>query len=359
MATASQGGRVAWIVPTYRNGRALWRWAENTTAGLRKLNLCRTNRSERLIDFANGGMFGIFSADSEDSIRGEAFHLAILDEAARIAESAWTDAIQPTLADFGGDAILISTPRGRNWFYREYMNAVDDQKMLMGWQAPSRDNPIETIREAADKARERVPERTYQQEWLAQFVEDGGLFRNVEACASVAKKETPGEHADHEFVMGVDWAKSHDWTVLTLICRECQRVVDWDRFNQIDYHVQRQRLQVMAERWKPRTILAEANSIGEPNIEELRRSGLPVRGFTTTAASKALVIEALSLALEKNDLQFPLDYAEEMRAFEIITRENGPAKYAAPDGMHDDRVMSLALAWNAATKSTVRMAIAQ
>ena len=30
-----------------------------------------------------------------------------------------------------------------------------------------------------------------------------------------------------------------DWTVLTLACQECNRVVDWDRFNQIDYTYQR------------------------------------------------------------------------------------------------------------------------
>jgi len=349
LATAAGGGRVAWVVPTYRNGRALWRWAENTVAPVKMAGLCRVNRSERLIEFRNGGSLGVYSADSEDSVRGEAFHLVILDEAARIAESAWQDVLQPTLADYNGDAILISTPKGRNWFYNEFQRALDDRQYAMAWQAPSAHNPIVSIQNAARKARDLVPERTYRQEWLAEFVEDGGFFRNIEARATIERADLPGDHAGHHIVMGVDWAKIHDWTVLTALCRDCGRVVDWDRFNKIDYHYQRERLKVLSDRWGVKTILAESNSIGEPNIEELRRAGLPVVGFATTSTTKPALIEGLGLALETNAITIPLDYMEELRAFEVETRRDGYPRYGAPAGMHDDRVISLALAWRACT----------
>ena len=63
----------------------------------------------------------MYSGENIDSIRGEAFHLIVMDEAARLPEDVWTDAIMPTLADFDGDAVLISTPKGKNWFYNEWV----------------------------------------------------------------------------------------------------------------------------------------------------------------------------------------------------------------------------------------------
>lgn len=350
MATAASGGRVAWVVPNYKNGRSLWRWAESVAGPLRRDGLVRTDRSERVIEFRDGGFLGVFSADNEDSMRGEAFHLAILDEAARIAETAWTDVIQPTLADYGGDAILISTPKGRNWFWQEWIRGQDGGRDIMSYIAPSAANPNPLIQRAAELARERVPERTYRQEWLAEFLEDGGgVFRRVTEAATAPYPVAPYPGT---FVMGVDWGKSADWTALVVIDAASRTVVDFDRFNQIDYHVQRQRLEALARRWDVAAILAEQNSIGVPNIEELHRAGLPVRGFQTTNATKAEVIEALALAIETRDICFPPipQLVAELQAYELDRLPSGLVRYGAPAGMHDDCVIALALAWAAAGK---------
>ena len=59
----------------------------------------------------------------------------------------------------------------------------------------------------------------------------------------------------------------------------------------------------LRDRWQPRTILAEANSIGTPNIEQLQRDGLRVLPFTATNASKAIIIEAYALAFEQRQIE--------------------------------------------------------
>ena len=51
----------------------------------------------------------------------------------------------------------------------------------------------------------------------------------MDACAVIDAPDKPGDHVDHAIVMGVDWAKSEDYTVLTVGCRDCGRVVDWAR----------------------------------------------------------------------------------------------------------------------------------
>jgi len=196
-----------------------------------------------------------------------------------------------------------------------------------------------------------MPERVFRQEILAEFLENaGGVFRRVLEAATL-QPQAPTAHG--QYVMGVDWGKSNDFTVLTVIDVVQREMVAMDRFNQIDYAVQRGRLQALAERYKPTVILAESNSMGEPIIEQLQRDGLPVRGFQTTNATKAAIIEGLALAFERTELRI-LDDATlvgELQAYEMDKTASGLVRYGAPEGMHDDTVMSLALAWEAAHTS--------
>jgi hypothetical protein len=98
-------------------------------------------------------------------------------------------------------------------------------------------------------------------------------------------------------------------------------------------------------------ILPERNSIGAPNIEMLIAAGLTVErgpdnaaGFNTTSATKAELIHRLATGIEKLELRAPKEYADELRAYEVTVTTTNP-KFSAPSGQHDDRVISLALAW--------------
>jgi hypothetical protein len=87
--------------------------------------------------------------------------------------------------------------------------------------------------------------------------------------------------------------------------------------------------------------------MGGPVIEQLRRDGLPVTAFTATNASKAAAIEALALAFGRGTIRIPNDpvLLGELQAFAAKSLPSGMTRYAAPEGLHDDCVMSLALAW--------------
>ena len=341
----AQHGRVAWIAPTYKNTRTMWRWLLLATSSDVKAKRMTVSRSDRTIETNRGGFLGIFSGDNIDSVRGEAFHLVVVDEAARIPETAWSDAIMPTLADYGGDAILISTPKGKNWFYHEWLRGADRNSEIASWTAPTGNNPNPNIKRAFQLAKDRVPEDTYKQEWLAEFVDAGSVFRNIAACMH-APETTPEQHAGHTMIAGIDWGKQNDFTCISIGCRECQCEVAKDRFNQIDYVFQRDRLKVLYERWQPAAILAESNSMGEPNLEMLQRDNLPVIGFQTTAQSKPPLIENMALALERTEWQFQEDrvWRMELEAYERkVSPTTGRSTYSAPDGGHDDTVMSRAL----------------
>ena len=124
-------------------------------------------------------------------------------------------------------------------------------------------------------------------------------------------------------------------------------MVALDRFNKVDWLLQRDRLAAIARKWRPQVIWAEANSIGEPNIDALVRDGLPIRPFYTSAKSKAPLIESLALAIEQNEitlLDHPVLLAE-LADYALERLPSGAYRYGAPPTGHDDTVIATALAW--------------
>lgn len=351
--TLAQHGKVAWIAPTYKNTRPMWRWLLQATAEDVKARRMAVSKSDKTISTLNGGLLGIYSGDNIDSIRGEAFHVVIVDEASRITQEAYQDAIMPTLADYDGDTILISTPRGKNWFYHEWLAGNDPlNRHSQSWQAPTSDNPNPNIRKAFERVRTLVPESTYREEWLAEFVDGGSVFRRIIENATATTQDAAIE--GHTYIFGCDWAQSADFTVITVIDVTTSELVYMDRFNEIDYRLQVARLQALYNRFVPVSIVAETNSIGQPIIEQIRALGLPVQPFTTTNASKAEIIQKLGLAFEQDVLKILNDRVliNELQAYEMERMASGLMRYNAPSGMHDDTVMSLALAWHGASVPT-------
>lgn len=349
-----QGYDVGWFAPTFQIMDEAWRTAKRVY-GAQSL-VARSDSSLHRLELITGGAMDFWSLESGDSVGiGRRYGLVVLDEAAkaRHLETAWNEAIRPTLTDFQGGAWFLSTPKGRNYFWTLAQRAGADEE----WQhhhAPTSANPYMQASEI-DSARRSLPERIFAQEYLAQFLEDGGgVFRRITAAVDTDLPTDPhtarDAHDGRAYVIGVDWGRHNDFTVITVLDARQRAVVAVDRFTQIDYAVQLARLQAMHQRFPDAPILAEANSMGGPLIEQLCRLRLPVRAFQTTAASKAEIIEALALAFEQGELRIPAVQwlIDELMAFDQERTPSGGIRYTAPSGGHDDGVMSLAIAWHAA-----------
>lgn len=338
---AAHGGRAWWVAPNYKMSEVGWR-------PLRMMGNkigAEVRRADRQVILPNGGDVTVRSADHPDTLRGEGLDFVVLDECAFIGESAWTEALRPSLSDRQGRAMFISTPKGRNWFWRLWQRGHDDGGEWASWQLPTRDNPYIAPSEI-EAARQSLPELTFEQEYEAVFLEsEGSVFRNI-PTNMIAPSTSPAEHEGHNIVTGVDWGKQQDFTAISVGCIDCQCEVARDRFNKIDYHFQRARLMALCEQWHPTAINVESNSIGMPNFEELQREGLPVYAFETTAKSKPRLIENLALSLEKAEFAFQPDpvWTAELEAYErTVSPVTGRSSYSAPEGMHDDTIMARAL----------------
>lgn len=338
---------VWWVAPTYKMSSAIWRDFRKVLGPF----AVRADGQERMMEFANGAMLTIWTGAQPDTMRGGAPGVAIIDEAAMIRDAdMWPAIIRPALADHRGRALFLSTPRGHNWFWELYTRGLDplfpDYK---SWCFPTSYNPtIAHMPEEVEEARLSLPDRLFRQEYLAEFIPDaGGVFRGVAEVSTLdVRKPYKGE-----FVFGVDWGKSNDFTVISVIDKQTKQQVALDRFNQINWSLQRARLASLYEQWKPQTIWAESNSIGGPNIEALQGEGLPVRPFETTAQSKGPLIETLALAIEREQIALLNDRVQvaELQAYEMTRLPSGTFRYNAPDGGHDDTVIALALSWYGAS----------
>ena len=353
-----------WFSPTYKMLLEVWREVNQRLQPI----ISRRSIQERRLELITGGVIEFWSMD-QDVARGRKYRRIIVDETGLIPGllDIWNYSLRATLADYEGDAFFFGTPKGRNGFWSLFNFGQDEHKPdWASFTMPSYANPHVPATEF-DAMKETLPERVYQQEVMAAFLEDGGgVFRGVMRAVDNVWQDKPVNtnnkserhttpaflteniRPKHQYIMGVDWGKHNDFTVLTVIDVTQKHVCHVDRFNQIDYAFQADRLEVLAKKFNVSQVIAEQNSMGDAVIEQLRRKGLPVTSFVTTNATKKAAIEALSLAFERDEIRIPNDpiLIAELQAYESERLPSGNIRYNAPSGLHDDMVMSLAIGWS-------------
>ncbi|MBD3251471.1 hypothetical protein GF380_03380, partial [Candidatus Uhrbacteria bacterium] len=229
-ASLTTGLPYGYFAPTYKLMANVWRDLKR----ILKPVIADKSEVEKRIELINGGAIEFWSLDDTDAGRGRKYAGVVIDEAAIVPklQEAWEDSVKQTLLDYSGGAIFASTPKGRNYFWQMYQRGVDpEQKDWTSWQYPTSTNPY-IKPEDIERARLELPESTFRQEYLAEFLEgEGAVFRRVAECATAE----PVQPYRGEFIAGVDWGKQADFTAIVVLDRETGAMVDMDRFNQIDY----------------------------------------------------------------------------------------------------------------------------
>lgn len=361
--TLRRGQPVGWFAPTYKLSLEVWLDARRALRD----EIASANKTEMRLELVNGGVLDFWTLDNPDAGRGRKYARVIIDEAAMVKNlmDAWQSSIRPTLTDLKGDAWFLSTPKGRNGFWQLYQLGLDPtQSEWMSWQMPTSANPYLDPAEI-EAAREMLPERIYQQEYLAAFIQDSGfVFRRIMEAAIAEPQDVP--QPNHHYVMGVDLARKVDFTVCIVLDVSVVpfAMVAMDRYNQTDWAVQIRRIQALAERFGIEAMFVDQTGVGDPVVEQMQRElraqgapavpGMPrmrVTGVQFTNASKSNMVESLALAFEKNAIEIINDpnLTAELMAYDQERLPSGLIRYGAPAGTHDDCVMALALAWHGAT----------
>lgn len=165
--------RCLYVAPTYRQAKTIM-WQELKDQLIDKRWVKKINESELKITLINQSEISIRSTDNYDALRGGKYNFIVMDECADMAPEAWYQVLRPTLSDTLGHAMFITSPKGRNWIYDLYTQA----QVLDDWQSYqfttlSGGNVSDSEIEAAKRD---LDERTFNQEYLAQFVDYSGVI---------------------------------------------------------------------------------------------------------------------------------------------------------------------------------------
>jgi len=335
-----------YFAPTYRQAKSIC-WdalvKEHVPYGIYD----KMNDSELAIYYRNGSIQKFVGCEDIDKHRGINPIDVVFDEYSEMNEEIWTAIIQPVLRENHGTATFIFTPKGKNHSWKLFKMAQD---MPQEWYTSLLTcNDTKVFPEAElDEIRRNTPQALYEQEYMCSFVDDAGqFFRRIKNC--IYSKDTMLPEAG-DFQLGVDLAKHNDWTVLTPFCLNSFIAYPQERFNQIDWNLQKAKIEATARRFNNALIWPDSTGVGDPIVEDLFARGLRIggedhRGFKFTETSRTNLLNNLAILLEQNKIRIPDDEGliAELESFRYTLGDGGKTKISVPEGMTDDRVMSLAL----------------
>jgi hypothetical protein len=162
-----------YVAPTYGSAKEIaWDMLIHT---IPQEYISRTNESSLMLRLINGSVISLKGAEKPNNLRGRALDFVVLDEFADMRPEAWFEVIRPSLSDREGSAVFIGTPKGRNHFYDLWAKGVDGANDWSSFQYTTLagGNVSESEIQAA---RGDLDERTFNQEYCAEFVTYSGLL---------------------------------------------------------------------------------------------------------------------------------------------------------------------------------------
>ncbi len=373
------------VSPTYDQSRLIFDTIERLLLGNRQTErLTKIVRTPYPRAKIRGSIITARTADEDGrNLRGHSADRVIVDEAAFVRDSVIDEVLSPMLADRNGKLVLISTPSGKNHFYRAFMKGFSPKEPSVSgedpeitgqaalpmaqsggsvsacgrhasFRFPSWLNP-HISKDYIECQRSSISERQFRVEYEAQFLDSQrSVFRweDIEACAESIFKppSTVGYKA-----AGIDWARYSDYTAVVVLDLESfpYSVVALDRFHRLPWSEQIERVAELLEAHGVSSVLTDITSIGDPLLEQLKcrliergKIAPEVSGYTFTSLSKRALIDNLALRMVHRAVRFPKDerLIRELRHYEFEVTQSGNVRMNAVSGEHDDLVIALALA---------------
>lgn len=344
LVEAIQGRRAWWVAPTYKMAQVGWREITRLAAQVPGAEI---RRGDLVVLLPTGGEISVRSADRPDTLRGEGLDFLVLDEAAYADPETWSYVLRPALSDRQGRALLISTPKGLNWFHVLFRRGTAGEPGLTAWRFPTSTNP-HIPPEEIEEARRQLPELVFRQEYMAEFVDSqGAVFRSSILAAAFALEVPEPPHPGRRYVAGIDLARTTDYTDVRVldVTESPACLVHHARWQGEPWAVTADRVADILRRYNALGRI-DATGVGDPVFEAIRQRWPRVEAVRITAQTKTELVQNLVLALEQGQALLYREPAleAELAAYRAEETASGHVRYTAPEGMHDDAVMALALA---------------
>jgi len=312
----------------------------------------------------NAGAKGWFwSLEQHDNLRGEGLDRVIVDECADIVPEAYYATLAPMLADTGGHALLLGTPKrvgvGFTWFRSEFLKGEDKTAYPhhASGSGPSESNPHLNQEALAQLREDCIDDLTRREEYDAEWVtEVGAVFERLDDAFVLPVLRMQGEYIWisqepkplHKYLIGLDLARFEDFTVASIFDRETREQVAVLRVQGEEYEYQLELVHDLRERYNGALIIVDEAGAGTPIMERLRRryrDGARARKWNNR--TKEEDITRGRLLFQQASWKF-INVPWQRNEFQVYTRKklelSGAWRYEAPHGFHDDAVSAACLA---------------
>ena len=264
----------AYVAP-YRNQakRVAWEYLKYYTNPIPGRTV---NESELYVELPTrhngspGARLYIIGADHPDALRGIYLDGVILDEYADIKPELWGGVIRPALADRGGWAVFIGTPKGQNQFYEMYRHAEKSADWYACLYRADETDVIPTDELADMKA--QMTDMEIRQELLCDFTASASdVVIPIDLVSAAAERELPETAVQGQpVILGVDVARfGDDRTVL------CVRQGLWTRdvrtFTGLSTMEVANRVIDCMNQHRPQAVFIDAGAMGAGVIDRLRQ----------------------------------------------------------------------------------------
>jgi hypothetical protein len=336
-----------WLAPSYGVAkimfRRLTRWLLKADPDMRIWSM---NESELFITLHNKGKIWFKGAERPDMLYGPDAIWVVIDEGTRCKEDTFIVASSITTKT-GGPIKIIGNMKSRGqWMYRLWMRGKQGDPDI-GWHVLDAWDAVEggvLKREVIEKAQRTMPEAAFKALYLCIPDDNEGNPFGIDA---IRKRLLPVDDKGRvcfstkpAAAYGVDLAKSVDFT----------EVVGLDKFGVPTEYEWWQSpwtatlIRIPAIIGKKTWTLVDSTGVGDPILEQLQKKSPKVKGYKFSSQSKQKLMEGLAVAIQQGTIMIvPGRMQEQLEIFEYEYTATG-VRYTAPEGMHDDAVMALALA---------------
>jgi hypothetical protein len=341
-------GTYYYFLPTYsQSKKVIWTGADKS--GFKFLDhfpkeiVKSINQSDMIIELVNGSILQMVGADNIDRIVGTNPIGVVFSEYSLMKPDVW-NFISPILRENGGWAIFIMTPRGINHAYDLMQTVKKDPKWFC--ETLTVEDTKALSNEDLEEARMEMPLDLFKQEYYCIFLDNGlGFFKRIDENTYKMEEYNPKELSLYQ--IGVDLAKYNDFTVISPFNLNDFHLQKQDSFNQMDYNLQKARIENAYLKYNKGLIMIDSTGVGEPIYDDLYSRGMNIKPFRFNKASRTDILKNLQILLEQDKIKIPNDEVliNELKSMTYGLSESGISTVIqVPDGKHDDRIMSLALA---------------
>jgi len=190
-ATSGKNKNCWYLAPTYGAAKEI-AW-DMLIANIPEAYIVSTNLTALTIKLINGSTISLKGTDNGGAtLRGRSLDFCVLDEFSLMRPEVWYEVIRPSLSDREGSALFIGTPQGRNHFYDLWAKGLSGTDNWKSFQYTTIQGGNVSASEI-EQARSDLDERTFKQEYEAEFVTYAGLiYWAFDRATSLVKAEDDG-----------------------------------------------------------------------------------------------------------------------------------------------------------------------